>query len=128
MTSLTFYGGHLVTAEVEYGPNVIFAPDEITISEVEGIKDWKPDPFSAGPLKKIGKKRFPEARGNSWGKIDIAAKPKDDCVVDGYEIKPGLNDLNQGQDMVKQLLNMVRSKVLDRVWVVVPRNSIRLSG
>ncbi len=109
-----------VTAEIDYGPNIVFAPDEITVNEVNGITDWKPKTFSAGPLERIGRERFPEAIGDLWGKIDIVAKPKDDCVVDGYEIKPGLNDLKQGQDMVKQLLNMVRSRILDRVWIVVP--------
>lgn len=53
---------HMVIAEVDYGPNTVYAPDGITVSEVKGITDWKPKTFSAGPLERIGKEKFPQAR------------------------------------------------------------------
>ncbi len=87
----------VTTAEVEYGPNIIFAPDEITMSEIDGIMDFK-------PVKRVRR----------LGRIDVLSKPKDEAAIDGYEVEVEKLDPEQWH-------KMINSRVLDRFWIVIPR-------
>lgn len=94
--------GYVTTAEVRYGSNIIFAPDDITVSEADGIIDWKPKVFLTR-----------SAEGEYWGKIDILAKSRDETTINGYEVEAEVLDF-------QQLYNMMSSRVLNRFWIVIP--------